>query len=120
MNGTDTEGELLTRQIVREDGPEETEFHTMLVASTRYITVEDRDKLEGKSESLVYFAKGEYGWFINIPEGTELEELMDRLVNHGFSAAFVNLIQFTVDNKCQWLMLDRDGGNLPGLPTFKW
>ena len=102
------------------------EIHRQLVCSTNHITREDGQKLDDEfgvrqSGLLHVYEKPGYGWWIYVKtHSLEAKKGKMRLLREDFkfSQAFVNLIRFARRHKCEWIMLDTDGKNIEGLPTF--
>lgn len=56
------------------------------------------------------YPKGEYGWWIHIPQNMRRETL---------SKDLADCIDLAVNNDCRWLCLDRDAGKT-SLPAYEW
>lgn len=56
-----------------------------------------------------YYAKGDYGWFIWVEE--DATDIPDDLMT---------LFTLARRSDCCWIMLDRDGPTIVGLPIYDW
>lgn len=100
------------------------EIDQMLTVSTMHIdkeTAEELDREDSGTYGLVIFPKGEYGWWIYIPEkwedfgdGTPWNVYKDKLPK-----GLADCIGLAISNNCRWLCLDRDG-DTAGLPEYDW
>lgn len=63
-----------------------------------------------KGDSVAAFEKGEYGWFVHVPDD------MPEDIPHELEAIF----NFAKNRGCEWVMFDRDICSIEALPSFKW
>jgi hypothetical protein len=71
--------------------------------------------IEQNFDGLSVYPKADYGWFIYIGDAKDDAAIFAKL-----PADLQNVIEFTLDQDCLWLCLDRDGEATDGLPTFDW
>ncbi len=93
------------------------ETHKMLALSTAHVTKKTAELMDaGKIEGVVLYNKGEYGWFIYIPEDSdEIVELQGKIPNDLYECMY-----FASDNWFDWLMFDRDVEVIDKLPEYQW
>ncbi len=94
------------------------EKHTMIALSTAHIaeaTVEFFKKL--KNAGIVVYSKGDYGWFVYVPE--YFEGFKD---NGDFPDDLYLCMKYAHDNGCEWIMFDQDVdvNEAPELPVYDW
>jgi len=86
------------------------EIAQMLIASTGHVTERESEVLNTAG-----YSRGEYGWLIHvddtIPTVPEIEDP---------SPGLTGAIETTRKLACQYLLLDRDGPVLKGVPSYKW
>lgn len=96
------------------------EIHRMLVISTSHVSREtarliDHHVEQGVSSASlgipVTFGKGDYGWFVNVPEGE---------LDWQCPSDLKDVLTFARCHKCEWIMFDRDADVLPYPPAFDW
>lgn len=116
---TDSEGEVVVRPEPTRTGAK-LEIQLTLVASIAHITEQDVEKLnvDAEGEEFVLYPKGA-GFLLGLLPG-DLDRMVTRFTEEGYSAAFVSLIRFGVQHNCGWLILDPDGPEIDGLPKFDW
>jgi len=91
----------------------------VLTLSTGHIRRETAKALENEAKCnnneipLVVYEKGEYGWFINVPDDFDYEEIE-------LPSDLKRCIDLAKENSCDWLCLDRDGVILPTLLIYDW
>lgn len=87
------------------------EIAKMLIASTAHVTDQERCVLDDNG-----YSRGEYGWLIYVGEpGAGVLPELD-ILSEGLNAAV--LAARKAD--CRYLMLDRDGDELPGVSVYEW
>lgn len=89
------------------------EIHQMLCISTAHLSVETREQLQFKQLNLIAYPKGEYGWFIPLPP----EKLDPTIESYDFPEDLTLCFGMAEDMGMTWLMIDRDGPVLDGLPV---
>ena len=90
----------------------------VLTISTAHITEETDKKLQDDSEvnnmCISVYDKAEYGYWIYINP-------FDMLVYKSNIPEDLRMcMELAQKNDCQWLCLDCDGEEVPGLPTYDW
>ena len=95
------------------------EISKMLTISTAHISTETAAKLDLTQEvngdiGIVYFNKGDYGWFIWLSDDDFYYE--DKKI----PSDLLDVMKFAKNNGCSWLCLDCDGEILNCLKTFDW
>jgi|LakMenE01Jun11ns_1017448.scaffolds.fasta_scaffold9687637_2 hypothetical protein len=93
------------------------EIERVLVLSTGHISEADSKLLDAGT---IPCTRYEYGYLIYVGERKDLQEAREQLIPTGISAALYYLLLLTVDKKCTWLKLDRDGPVRTDLPLFNW
>jgi hypothetical protein len=106
------------------ENPSALEIDQVLTISTGHIdkeTARELDREGSDTYGLVVFPKGEYGWWVYIPEkwedfgdGTPWNVFKDRLPK-----GLADCIDLAVRNDCRWLCLD-GSGDTAGLPEYDW
>lgn len=108
------------------------EIQRQLVCSTAHITKNDSHILgemldeardpegTGKTALAGLHDKREYGWWVYVPERHLMEAQLRIAKKARLSDAFLNLLRFARKNRCDWVMLDRDGPRIDELPYFEW
>jgi hypothetical protein len=106
------------------------EIARMLTLSTGHITqetaqlldeylrrreVEYDGDIEQNFDGLSIYPRADYGWFIYISDAKDDVAEFSKL-----PADLQNVVEFTLDQDCNWLCLDCDGGGTDGLPLFDW
>lgn len=90
------------------------EIQKVLVLSTSHLTKATADLLTSGADGLpVFFDKGEYGWWVHVPERTK--DLRDECPED-----LRKVIIYAHRLDCCWVCLDRDGDANPNLPTWEW
>jgi len=79
------------------------EIHRMLAQSTAHLAQATLAKGAEAFQRLSAFEKGEYGWFVYVPEPQLLEELVE-----GLTEDVATCIRFAAAQDMQWIMFDRD------------
>ena len=79
-----------------------------------------RDKYEEGFVSPLRIVRHEYGWFVSLLICDDDPETMKDFKALGFSDECVQLISMAIYEKCDWLYLDRDASEEPGIPFFDW
>ncbi|MGE7828498.1 hypothetical protein [Paenibacillus sp. NPDC093718] len=109
-------------QIYCEDavtGPEmdTLEVLSMIAVSTAHVTRMAMEFLINQDVKmpLVIYEKNQYGYFIVVPESEELECMQGKLPESLF-----HVLHYASNKKIDWLMLDSDGLEIPGLKTYEW
>lgn len=87
----------------------------MMTLSTAHIAIGTVSYLGGKECAAVAYKKGEYGWFIHIPD-----ENLREYFNNIFPADLLRVMEFAQRFKCDWLCLDRDADEVDFLPRYEW
>ena len=88
----------------------------VLTISTAHIDGETADGLDDKDSDtygLSVYEKGDYGWWIYIPESWKKPKT-------GFPQGLAACIDLAVRNDCNWLCLDQDAEEVEGLPVYDW
>ena len=90
------------------------ESHNMLALSTAHLTYEVvRDLDCGQVEGLVYYGKGDYGFFVYTGEMRpgEIEIYYPELLK---------CLNFALDKGFNWIMFDMDVDPISELPVYDW
>lgn len=99
------------------------EIHKTLVLSTAHVSVDTLRALgdsmndQGTAKSLVAYSKGDYGWYVQVPE-----DVTDPDVHIGLIAHHKELMRLCLRAEtlgCEWLCLDCDGPEVDGILTFE-
>lgn len=96
------------------------EIAKMMVLSTAHLseetcTVYVSNIALGLTEgSIVAYEKGEYGYFVHVPEDPADSEKPDVPLELRSAMHVARLAG------CQWIMFDRDGDTVDNLPTYNW
>jgi len=96
------------------------EITKMLVLSTNHVTQETDEMFsealrDGVSFPVGLYAKGHYGWFLNVSEDPHnVEE------HPWMTPDLYKVLRFARDQDCDWVMLDRDGDIIDELPSYAW
>ena len=77
--------------------------------TARLLSIEPDTNILGLS----VYEKGEYGWWIYV--GDKLENIPDNLPDD-----LMRCIHEAYAWNCQWLCLDCDGEEIPGVPIYDW
>lgn len=77
--------------------------------TARQLSIEPDTNILGLS----VYEKGEYGWWVYV--GNELENITDDLPDD-----LMRCICEAFAWDCQWLCIDCDGEEVPGLPIYDW
>ena len=86
-----------------------TEIAKMLVLSTAHLSEDDCNIwLHERSGA---YQKGDYGWFVHVP---------DPQLKGVYEASLYECMRHAWANCCDWIMFDRDGPIIEGLPTYDW
>lgn len=92
---------------------------SMLTLSTAHITEETAEKMEVVGfECLAVYVKGEYGFFIPVPDLSMLHE--DSCFHDELPEDLFACLKFAASQDCCWLMLDNDCEMASGLPVYDW
>lgn len=99
------------------------EIHKTLVLSTAHVSVDTLRALgdsmndQGTAKSLVVYSKGEYGWYVQVPEDVKDMETHEELLTYHME--LLRLVIMTEIEGCEWLCLDCDGPVVDGILTFE-
>ncbi len=104
------------------------QIYSMASVSTRFITPEDAALMKpgapGHTASLDGFpdaAEGTPGDIFVVPfEDDAFDDLAAKWKAHGFSSAFIQMMTAARMCNVSYVMLDRDGDDVDGLPEQKW
>lgn len=96
------------------------EITKMLVLSTGHLTGATASYLDSVLEldedfPVTLCAKGEVGWFVNVP--SEIESVSG---HHQMPRDLLGVIRFAREQGCDWIMFDRDVTSLDNLPSYSW
>lgn len=94
--------------------------------STAHVPQSDLDLLEthtrppgpGETGPVTVDARGEYGFWINVPTEDDLADKAMAVREAGYSQAFVDLLASARARGCDTLCLDCDADEDSNLPTF--
>lgn len=94
------------------------EIQRTLVVSTSHISQEDATYLEQASTwpLSVVWLNYEYGWIIYLFKKDDYFQE----VTQGAPQSIVSLMRLAIQLNCDWLRIDADGPEVPGLPTYEW
>jgi hypothetical protein len=89
----------------------QTEICPLLIASTAHVTVGEAQALTDHG-----YSRGECGWlfFVGQPGDPVLSEI------EPVSAGLAEVIRRARKEGCPYVLLDRDAGILPDVPTYDW
>lgn len=109
------------------------ELAAFLVAdiSTAHISESDNSLLQEDSKwylapvsvrgTRLHVCPKDRGWWVWANDDPEMrKEARAHLSQRGYSEALLNLIDLAAAGQCDWICLDADGVQCPGLPTFDW
>jgi hypothetical protein len=88
----------------------------IVTLSTRYIRPETAEFLENEKLretnglSVAIYKKGEYGWFIYVPDPSDFDEEIPTDLR--------DCMYYAYNLGCTWLCLERDGDEVDGLPDY--
>jgi len=83
---------------------------TFLDASTGHITTLDKTLLCGREHKFpTRVIPHDHGWWVNVPDKGELQEIIVKVRMQGFSSSFVRLLVAASNRDCLWINLDTDG-----------
>ena len=88
------------------------EIHRVLVCSTAHVTEDEAQILDTSG-----YQQREYGWLLWVkeePDSPSVPEIID------LSPGLQGAIDAARSLGCAYLMFDRDGETLDGLPTYNW
>jgi hypothetical protein len=87
------------------------EIHSMIVASTAHVTLEEAEALTENG-----YGRGDFGWFFYVgqPGGLALADLGT------LSAGLSEMIRQARARGCAYVLLDRDAEPLDGAPIYDW
>lgn len=88
------------------------EIEKILTLSTAHIRESTAEAIDNERLPIIFFPKGEYGWFIYIGYSIFMS---DQVPPDLF--ACMNLAR---QNGCVWLCLDRDGPLIDKNPKYEW
>lgn len=86
------------------------EIKTMMVLSTAHLTLFTCNTALSSYDGPVW-NKGDYGWFVYVPEDIDARDLPEDLRQ---------CMKFARRKRCRWIMFDRDGPITPELPDYDW
>ena len=66
----------------------------------------------------IFYPKGDYGWFVNVPGDCMDEELEVHL--RCYVLDLLDCIKYAESLGCDWIMFDRDAGFVADLPDYVW
>lgn len=95
------------------------EKYTMLALSTAHLTEGTASLLEaGSIKNVTIYPKGEYGWFVHVPELSDL----DSFENKDCPKDLMDCMRYARSNGCSWLMFDCDVEEecAPELQKYEW
>lgn len=99
------------------------EINREIVVSTAHISEDINRALDWPSnpplEGHVTVYAYEYGHRILITDDDRDHVLSGKNFNSGFKELDI-LVKLAVDNGCRWILLDRDGPEIPGMEKFDW
>lgn len=87
------------------------EIVQMMIASTAHVTNQERATLDENG-----YSRGEYGWLIYVGEAGDAVVPEIDAPSAGLDAVIVAARAAG----CMYLMLDRDGDALDGVPVYQW
>jgi len=92
------------------------EIQRDLVVSSRHITLNDKEILEGESNSSGHYVvyEYEYGFYVWVEPEKQWVDYFH------FSPDFQHLIYIAKKLNCQYLKIDSDGNEYPDLPLHDW
>lgn len=95
------------------------DISSMLTVSTSHISAATATKLDLSQETngdigIIYFNKGDYGWFI------WLADYDDYYTDSRIPIDLLKVMKFAKAQNCCWLCLDCDGEVLDYLTVFDW
>ena len=84
-------------------------IEAMLVLSTAHIT-EHTCNVSLHDAQIVAYAKGDYGWFVHVPDDEP----------EGLPIDLGGCLALARARACAWIMFDRDADIAPALPVHDW
>lgn len=90
------------------------ETHKMVCLSTGHITEQTCNNWLPANSSSRYYEKGEWGWFVHVPEDGYLR------TDEDLPPDLARCIHFARQRGFDWIMFDQDGPVVDHLPTYDW
>ena len=92
-----------------------TEDFNMLDMSTAHLSSDTRERLDKLDiEGVLYYPKGPWGWFVNVPTGHDAPEITDEV-----PADLKRCMHFAQNLNKEWIMFDCDGVIVDGLLAYE-
>ena len=92
------------------------ETQRMLCLCTNHVSKETAGLMDSNSiEEVILYVKGEYGWFVYIPDSIKFELDEDKIPQDLYQC-----MEFACDNGFDWIMFDRDVETINELPAYEW
>ena len=97
------------------------EIYKMMVLSSGHISESTMDCFEMHTDGVpVHYEKGEYGWFVVVPE-RPYGELGDYVEDPAACPEDLKrVLAYARAEGCEWLCFDMSGPVMADLPTFDW
>ena len=104
-----------------QEGKPSLEIHKMLVLSTMHVSQSTAELLDigcpsihnGHCADGIGYPKGDYGWFVYVPEEPEQDSDIP-------ADLLAVVVAFARAQACNWVMFDRDADKIDDLPVFDW
>lgn len=98
------------------------EISKVLELSTAHVSEKTAKMLDEEAETfspefpLVIYSKGEFGWYVVVPEDEEDREQAKELLPEDL----VVVMNFAIEQDCKWIFFDRDVEPSIELPCYEW
>lgn len=115
------EAKINLDEVLKEE-EDDVPTHKYLDASTGHITERDSSVLQDNHDLGIRVLPDEYGFFISLAafKDEETKKEVTRRASEVLSYAFFQLVEYAVENGCDYINLDRDADLIDGLPSFDW
>ncbi len=86
----------------------------MLDLSTAHLSPVTRELMFNDAADAIYYGKGDYGWFVHVPEKDHENRGIGEHCPHDLASCLV----YAQEQGAQWIMFDCDAGYVTALEVF--